>query len=109
MATSPGGTDRIAQLEKLLTLDPLDAFVLYGLAQEHAKQGNSAKSIDFYDKCIAADSTYCYAYYHKARVQQDADDITGAINTVKAGIAVAKKVQDMKASSELAALLDMLE
>lgn len=98
----------IAQLEKLLQADPNDTFVLYGLAQEYAKTGEHAKSIAFYDRCLAADPAYCYAYFHKARVQEVAGDIPGAIATLKAGVAKSREVGDAKALNEIAAALDML-
>ncbi|MFT3686319.1 MAG: hypothetical protein QM783_15600 [Phycisphaerales bacterium] len=71
-------SDRLAKLEKLLALDPADTFVLYGIAQEHGKAGDFAKAIEFYDRTLAADPAYCYAYFHKARAQQAAGDLTGA-------------------------------
>ena len=59
----------IPQLEKLLALDPADAFVLYALAMEHAKLAEKDRAFAYFDRCIAADPAYCYAYFHKARVQ----------------------------------------
>ena len=97
-------SDRRAKLEKLLALDPNDAFVLYGLAQEHAKAGDHSKAIAFYDRTLAADPGYCYAYYHKARAQQAAGDGTAARHTVEQGIAAAQRVGDSKALNELGAL-----
>ncbi len=99
----------IAQLEKLLQVDPNDTFVLYGLAQEHAKAGHYAESITFYDRCLARDPDYCYAYFHKARVQEVAGDVPGAIATLKLGIAKARALGDSKALNELGSALDILE
>ncbi len=99
----------IAQLERLLAVDPHDAFVLYGLAQEYAKAGQDTRAIEFYDRCLAADPTYCYAYYHKARVQADAGQTAPALATIQAGIAVARKAADATALSELQALQFELE
>lgn len=98
----------IAQLEKLLALDPHDPFVLYGLAQEHAKARDFAKACDFYDRCLAADAGYCYAFFHKAKAQQSAGDETGAIATLRAGVTSAKKAGDMKALGEISGFLDEL-
>ena len=60
----------IPDLQRLLEKDPKDPFLLYGLAQEYAKAGDVAKAVEYYDRCLAADPLYCYAYFHKARVQQ---------------------------------------
>lgn len=95
---------RLEQLTKLLALDPADAFVLYGLAQEHAKLGDHAAAVGFYDRCLAADPAYCYAYYHKARSQQAAGDLPGARATVLAGITAAHRAGDSKAAGELSTL-----
>jgi len=100
--------DRMAQLLKLLAMDPNDAFVLYGLGQEHAKRGEHSEATAYYDKCLAADPLYCYAYYHKARSQQAGGDVNGAVATLRHGLDAAKKAQDEKARSEIEGLIDML-
>jgi tetratricopeptide (TPR) repeat protein len=99
----------IEQLEKLLAADPADPFVLYGLAQEHAKRGEHARAIEFYDRCLAADPHYCYAYFHKARTQESAGRKAEAISTLKAGLAAARKAGDQHALSEIQGYLDELE
>jgi len=96
----------IEQLEKLLSLDPLDPFLLYGLAQEHAKAGNTSKAVDLYDQCLAADPAYCYAYYHKAKAFLAAQNPELAIQTIQAGIVAARTHRDHKALGELEALAD---
>jgi tetratricopeptide (TPR) repeat protein len=95
----------IEALEKLLKTDPADPFLLYGLAQEYANQKNHETAITYYDQCIAADPSYCYAYYHKARSQQELDLIDEAIQTLKTGSDQARKVGDGHAVSELQAFL----
>lgn len=97
---------RIEQLERLLAADPADAFVLYGLAQEHAKAGHTDKAIAFYDRCLDADPTYLYAYYHKARTLLDAGDADAARDAAHRGIEAARHAGDAKALDELTALLD---
>jgi tetratricopeptide (TPR) repeat protein len=99
----------LAQLTKLLTIDPADTFVLYGLAQEHARLGDHAAAITWYDKCLAIDPLYCYAYFHKARSQQALGDLPAASDTVRKGIDAARKAQDGKALSELQGLLVELD
>jgi tetratricopeptide (TPR) repeat protein len=96
----------LEQLQKLLMAEPNDPFVLYALAQEHAKLGHVGEAIGFFDRCLAVDSGYCYAYFHKARVQHGAGDVVGAIATVEAGLQAAQKVRDSQALGELSGLLD---
>jgi tetratricopeptide (TPR) repeat protein len=103
--------DRLAKLLKILAVEPDDAFTLYGVAQEYtrrAQDGDAARAIEFYDKCLAADPMYCYAYYHKAKVQAEDGNAPGAIATIKSGLEVAKTSNDGKAQSELSSLLDSI-
>lgn len=99
----------IEQLEKLLTLEPDDAFTLYAIAMEHAKQGRHADAVSFFDRCIASDEAYCYAYYHKARSQEASGDEGGARATLEAGLVVSRREGDAKAIDETAAYLRTLE
>ena len=98
----------IAQLEKLLAADPNDTFVLYGLAQEHAKAGNHEQAIAYYDRCLAADPAYCYAYFHKARSLEAAGRKEDAVATLQAGVEASRAAGDGKAEGEIALYLDEL-
>ena len=98
----------LEQLHRLLEADPGDPFTLYALAQEHAKQGDHARAIAFYDRCLAANPDECYAYFHKARSQEALDDEPAAIATLDAGIAVATRLNDAKALGELSSYRDEL-
>lgn len=97
-------TDRLAKLNALLAADPHDTFLLYGVAQEHAKAGDHARAIDSFDKVIAIDPAYCYAYYHKARSQQALGELAAARQTVLVGVQAAHRAGDGKALSELSGL-----
>lgn len=99
----------VAQLEKLLALDPEDTFVLYGLAQEHAKQGDAEASIAFYDRVLAIDPDYLYAYFHKARVLEDEERFPEAIEALETGVERAKNKGDNKALSELQGFYESLK
>lgn len=96
----------IDQLQNLLAADPNDPFILYGLAQEYAKLNDHGRAVEFYDRCLAADPGYCYAYYHKARTQFAAGQDADGRATIHAGLAAAKTHGDAHALSELQALLD---
>ncbi len=99
---------RLQKLTRLLEADPNDPFVLYGIAQEHAAGGDHAQAIAFYDRCLAADPSYCYAYFHKARSQQALGDDAAAAETARAGIKAAQAAGDAQALGELSGLLDEL-
>jgi tetratricopeptide (TPR) repeat protein len=96
----------IDQLEKLLASSPDDTFVLYALAQEHAKAGRHADAVGFYDRCLTADPAYLYAYFHKARSQVALDQEQQARETLTAGTAAARNAGDHHAVSELSSFLD---
>jgi tetratricopeptide (TPR) repeat protein len=99
---------RIPKLMALLESSPADADVMYMLAQEHAGAGDDDAAMGWYDRCLAADPGYLYAYFHKAEAMQRTGDTPGAAACAKAGLDRAKAAGDGKAVSELAALLDEL-
>lgn len=98
----------IEQLEKLLTVDDTDTFVLYALAQEHAKAGNHDAAIGFYDRCLAVDEAYCYAYFHKARSFEALERIDEARATLERGLDVSRRVGDAKAAGEIQSYLNVV-
>lgn len=100
---------RLAQLEALLKADPHDPFLLYGLAQEHAKLNDHGRAVEFYDRCLAADPAYGYAYFHKARSQIALSDPAAARATLEAGLRAARASGDSHALSELQGFLDELD
>jgi tetratricopeptide (TPR) repeat protein len=99
----------IEQLSKLLEAEPGDAFLMYGIAQEHFRLGDFAQAVAWYDRTIAADPTHGYAYFHKARALEADGRWDEAVRTLRAGIGVARAAGDQKAWSELAGYLDELE
>ena len=101
-------SDRISQLKTMLDAEPNDTFCMYGLAMEYAKQGDLDQSIAWFDKIIAIDPNHCYAYFHKAKVQEEAGDVAAACDTLRIGLEQAKAIGDAKAANEIAAYLDEL-
>jgi len=102
-------TDRIAQLQSILQTEPHDTFCLYGMAMELAKSGRHDEAIDYYDRTLAVDPQYCYAYFHKAKCQESAGRLDDARQTLRTGLAKARSAGDTKASSEIEGYLDELE
>lgn len=104
----PTTTPRLAQLLKLHALEPADPFCMYGIAQEHARAGRHLEALGWYDQTIAADSGYCYAYYHKARSLEDLERIDEACEVLRAGLEAAKRAADSHALAEIRGYLDQL-
>jgi tetratricopeptide (TPR) repeat protein len=102
-------SNRVEQLELMLERDPNDAFCTYALALEHAKIGDTARAIEWFDRTLALDPNQCYAYFHKAKAQEAAGDTPAAMQTLRAGLAQARSCRDLKAANEIEAYLDELD
>ncbi|MDZ4753427.1 MAG: tetratricopeptide repeat protein, partial [Phycisphaerae bacterium] len=100
--------DRLATLHALVEVDPRDTFCLYGLAQEYARRGDVDEALRWYDRCIATDENYCYAYFHKARALEEAGRNDEAIGALRIGLVRANASGDRHAASEIAGYLDQL-
>lgn len=96
----------LAQLQSLLAKSPDDPFLLYGVALEHAKAGAVDEACGWFDRCLAADGAYCYAYFHKGKTLLDAGRVQQGLEVVRAGLKAARQHNDYKAMSELQGLLD---
>jgi tetratricopeptide (TPR) repeat protein len=99
----------IAQLERLLETDPEDAFVLFGLAMEHAKTGAHPAALEYFDRAIAADPTNSYHHFHKARSLESLDRTPEAAAVLREGLGALQDHPDPKAASELSGYLAALE
>lgn len=98
----------IEQLEKLLAAEPDDPFTLYAMAQELAKQARHTEAVAFYDRCLAADPHYCYAYFHKARSEEAMGRPDDAAETLRRGLEASKAAGDAQAVGEIGAYLGSL-
>ncbi len=99
---------RIERLEKMLAAEPNDAFVLYGLAQEHARAGEHRRAVEYFDRCLEADPHSHYGYFHRARSLEALGRKDDAAATLRAGLDMARRGRDEKAAREIAAYLDEL-
>lgn len=100
--------DRLPQLLKLVAAEPNDPFLLYGVAQEYGRRSATDEAIGWYDRCLTVDPNYCYAYYHKAKVLEEAGRTGEAVTTLRTGLERARAARDSKAASEIASFLDEL-
>src|SRR5262245_51229110 len=57
-------SSRLETLKQLLTADPANAFVRYGLAMEYVKSGALDSAVTEFETILAADPGYSAAYYH---------------------------------------------
>lgn len=98
--------DRLTELKAMLAEEPDDVFLLYAIAQEHARQNDLPQAVAFFDLVLEIDPAHGYAYYHKARCQAARGDTQGAIATIQAGLSQMRLSGDAHAAGELEALLD---
>ncbi len=94
-------TNRIAQLEQILTENPNNTFALFALAKEYEKNNLLNEAIQVFEKLLLIDSEYLGAYFHLAKSYEQLDEVKKALNIYEAGILLAQKKKDMHSLSEL--------
>ncbi|MFK7789405.1 MAG: tetratricopeptide repeat protein [Phycisphaeraceae bacterium] len=102
-------TERLEQLQKLHAADPNDADLPYMIALELGKSGDCLAAIDWLDKTIALNAHYHYAYFQKAKMQDEEGEGADALVTLDEGIKQATEAGDAKAIGELQELRTMME
>ena len=105
----PRVSERLEKLTKMLEREPNDTFLIYGLALEHKKLGNTDETIRLLDRVIAIDPGYCYAYFQKGAAFESAGDNDAAKSAYRAGIDAARQKGDAHALGEIEAALSMIE
>jgi tetratricopeptide (TPR) repeat protein len=99
-------TVRLEQLKKLYNADPSDADISYMIAQEYGTADDHDQAIEWYDKCLAADPAYCYAYFFKAIALQALERKADSISTLNTGMVHATESKHAKTISEMTSLLE---
>ncbi len=102
-------TDRLPKILTMLEKTPADAFLLYAAGIEYRKARDFPQAVAMFDRTIAADPKYCYAFYQKGQTLEDAGDSQQAAEAYRAGIAAARAAGDGKALGELQQALDIIE
>ena len=98
-------SQRLTYLTQLLESSPTDSFVLFALAKEYEKSGDTALALDFYHQLRAADPAYVGLYYHLGKLYEQQQDIPNAVAVYKQGIVAARTAGDRHAESELVGAL----
>ena len=98
MSDSP----RLQQLLQFHSENPNDSFLLFALGKEHEKLGNVEMALDFYQKIVATAPDYVGVYYHLGKLLEKTDNPAQALEAYKSGMAIAQKIGDRHALSELA-------
>ncbi|MCC6423377.1 MAG: tetratricopeptide repeat protein [Phycisphaerales bacterium] len=101
--------DRLHQLQAMLLKSPKDAFLLYGLAMEFKKKGQSQTALDYLQQVIEVDPLYCYAYFQRGQIFENLGEPEDARKAYQLGIDAAGRKGDAHAQQELQGALSMLE
>ena len=102
-------SEKLQKLFAMLERSPSDSFLLYGIGMEYKKLDDVPRAIEYYNKTLAVDPGYCYAYYQRGQVQEQSGEVDSARRSYAEGIAAADRVGDAHAKSELQTALVMLD
>ncbi|MFK7949839.1 MAG: tetratricopeptide repeat protein [Saprospiraceae bacterium] len=94
--------NRLEQLQNFLKQMPNDSFVKFALAKEYEKLNDAEKALQYYNDVRTNDPEYVGTYYHLGKLQEALNNVEGALVTYNEGIAIAQKIGDRHAWSELA-------
>lgn len=100
---------RLEKLQQFLALEPDDSFTKYAIALEYASMKEYPAAITHFEELLAKDPAYIATYYQLADAYKISGNTPKAIETFKAGIAAARKANDLHTASELQAAWDELE
>ncbi|MBT3461415.1 MAG: hypothetical protein HOM69_10090 [Gammaproteobacteria bacterium] len=90
----------IIALTALLEKGQDSALLRFGLASAYLKEqpdNHLVQAKQHLKRCLELDPTYTAAYQQLAQVQTDSEDLTGAIETLRFGIASAESAGDLQA------------
>ena len=104
----PTRTPRMAQIEALLIDDPVDPFLRYSLALEHASAGDDPAAADHLLRLIA-DTPYVPAFLMAGQILNRLNRVDEASATLRRGIEVARQQGESHAEGEMAGLLSSIE
>ena len=98
----------IAELEKLVTQFPDKPFPRYGLAMEYKKAARHDEALVHFREAIKLDPNYTAAFFHAGMSCEAAGRVEDAKTFYRDGLAVAQRVGNGHAASELGAALQAL-
>ena len=99
---------RLEVLEEFIAANRSDAFARYGLALECAKGGDADTALEHFRQLLAAHPDYVTGYFQYGQFLARLRRIDEARQILTAGIAVARRVGDQHAASEMEAARDEL-
>lgn len=101
-------SDRIEALKGMLTEDPSNSFIRYGLAMEYVRSGELETAVAEFEKLLEADPDYAAAYFHGGQALERIGRIDDARQMYERGIAATQRTGDAHTQSELREALELL-
>jgi len=95
------------QLEKLLSKEPHDPFLNFGLAMELAKDEPKEAALGQFDRVLEVDPNYLAAYHQKGRLLLSVGRTEEARQVLRMGIEAAQRVGDAHAAGEMNELMEL--
>ena len=95
-------------LKNMLAQNPRDSFARYGLAMEHANQGELEQAVTEYRALLEYNPDYAAAYFHGGQALEKLRRVEDARDMYKKGIEITSRTGDQHTKSELEAALEML-
>lgn len=92
---------RIDSLKDFLHMEPNDAFTMYALALEYAREDNLNESENYFTRLLKQHPGYLAAYYHLGKLYERLNNTVEAGSIYMAGIKLAERLNNNHARNEL--------
>lgn len=93
--------ERLKQLQNLLESSPNDSFLLYAIAKEYENLKRTEEALQGYRQLTELHPDYVGTYYHYAKLLEEEEEFTAALEVYQSGMAVARQQGDLHALGEL--------
>lgn len=100
--------NRREKIEKMLTAEPDDVFLNFGLAMELVKAQRFDEAVAHFQRVRELDPDYTAAYYHAGRTLITLGQAETARAILGAGLDAARRIGNKHAESEMRELIDSI-
>jgi Flp pilus assembly protein TadD len=99
---------RLEMLQQMVSQNPSDAFLRYGLAMEHRNSGDLEGAVREFRTIIAASPDYSPAYFHGGQTLERLGREDEARAMYETGVEVTRRKGEAHALAEMQGALDLL-
>ncbi len=99
---------RLEALKAMVSQNPGDSFLRYGLAMEYRNGGDLEGAVREFRELIAANPDYGPAYFHGGQTLERLGRVDEARSMYEAGVEVTRRKGDAHALAEMQGALDLL-